>query len=50
LKNGFIQRLEHFRKYAFAVHGVYGEEPSLEISGVWLWRGTDKPKEITELD
>jgi len=22
----------------------------LEISGVWLWRGTDKPKEITEMD
>ncbi len=33
LMNGFLQRLETFRKYAFAVHGVYGEEPSLEIRG-----------------
>lgn len=33
LMNGFLQRLESFRKYAFAVHGVYGEEPTLEIRG-----------------
>jgi elongation factor 1-gamma len=29
LKNGFLQRLDHFRKYSFAVHGVYGDEPNL---------------------
>jgi len=46
LYNGFLQRLEHFRKYAFAVHGVYGAEPELEIRGVWLWRGKGIPKEI----
>lgn len=33
LMNGFLQRLETFRKYAFGVHGVYGEEPSLDIRG-----------------
>lgn len=33
LMNGFLQRLETFRKYAFAVHGVYGDEPNLEIRG-----------------
>lgn len=33
LMNGFLQRLETFRKYAFAVYGVYGEEPNLEIRG-----------------
>jgi elongation factor 1-gamma len=48
LLNGFLQRLESFRKYAFGVHGVYGEEPSLEIRGVWVWRGLDHPMELKE--
>jgi len=38
-----IQKLEDFRKYAFAVVGVYGEEPNLEIRGVWVWRGVGVP-------
>jgi len=50
LMNGFLQRLEHFRKYAFAVHGVYGEEPNLEIRGIWCWRGVGIPHEVKELD
>mmetsp|Transcript_8370 Transcript_8370/g.7438 ORF Transcript_8370/g.7438 Transcript_8370/m.7438 type:complete len:133 (-) Transcript_8370:362-760(-) len=50
LMNGFIQRLEHFRKYAFGVHGVYGEEPNLEIRGMWVWRGDGLPHEILDLD
>ena len=50
LMNGFIQRLDHFRKYSIGVHGVYGEEPDLDIKGVWLWRGVGLPKEITDLD
>lgn len=33
LANGFLQRLEHFRKYCFGAWGVYGQEPSLEIRG-----------------
>lgn len=33
LANGFLQRLEHFRKYIFGAWGVYGEEPNLEIRG-----------------
>lgn len=49
LMNGFLQRLEQFRKYAFAVHGVYGEEPTLEIRGVWVWRGNDHPAELKEV-
>jgi len=48
LMNGFLQRLETFRKYAFAVVGVYGEEPNLEIRGVWVWRGTEIPFEIKD--
>lgn len=46
--NGFLQRLDHFRKYTLAVHGVYGKEPNLEIRGCWLWRGTDIPNEMKE--
>lgn len=39
LMNGTLQRLETFRKYAFAVHGVYGDEPSLDIRGFPLFSG-----------
>jgi len=28
--------------------GVYGEEPNLEIKGVFMWRGTEKAFEITD--
>jgi len=47
---GFIERLDHFRKYAFGVHGVYGDEPSLEIRGVWMWRGDGIAGEVKDLD
>jgi len=47
---GFFERLEHFRKYAFGVHGVYGEEPTLEVRGVYVWRGVGEPEEIKALD
>jgi elongation factor 1-gamma len=50
LMGGLLQKLEHFRKYAFAVHGTYGEEPNLEIRGVWVWRGDGIPFEIKDLD
>lgn len=33
LARGFLQRLDHFRKYVFGSWGVYGEEPNLEIRG-----------------
>ena len=33
LMNGFLQRLDHFRKYCYAIYGVYGDEPNLEIRG-----------------
>lgn len=50
LKSNFLQKLEKFRRYAFAAHGVYGAEPNLEVEGVWMWRGTDVPQEIEEHD
>lgn len=48
LMNGFLQRLETFRKYAFGVVGVYGEEPNLELRGCWVWRGNEIPFEIKD--
>ena len=40
LKNGHVRNIDHFRKYCFATHGVYGTEGNFEIEGVWMWRGT----------
>lgn len=41
LMNGFLQRADHLRKHLFAYHCVLGEEPNLEIQGVWMTRGQD---------
>jgi elongation factor 1-gamma len=30
------------------VHGVYGDEPKLDIKGCWVWRGTEIPFEMTD--
>ena len=49
-KNFFLQKLDSFRKYSFAVHGVYGVEGDYKIRGVWMWRGKEIPKEIKEND
>ena len=48
LKNGFLRNIDHLRKYAFAVLGVYGSEGDYIIDGVWLWRGTEIPNEWIE--
>lgn len=46
-KISIIQKIEpNFRKYSFAIQGVYGDEPNLEIMGAWLWRGVEIPQEI----
>jgi elongation factor 1-gamma len=42
LLGGFLNRAEHTNKYTFARMGVFGEEPELEIKGVWLMRGKDE--------
>lgn len=41
LCNGFMERAEACRKDSFGVHCVIGDEPNLEIEGVWMWRGLD---------
>lgn len=42
----FLQKLDTFRKYCFAVHGIYGVEGDYDIKGVWMWRGTELPEEV----
>lgn len=48
LLNGFLQRIDHFRKHCFAMHCMLGEEPNLEIEGVWLFRGKEIPQEMKD--
>lgn len=50
LRGNYLEKLEKFRKYTFAAHGVYGVEPNLEVEGVWMWRGVDIPIDIQEND
>lgn len=48
LLNGFIQRAEHFGKHSFGIHMIYGEEPNLDIQGVWMWRGLEIPQQLID--
>ena len=49
-KNFFLERIdEDFKKYAFGIHGVYGNNNNeYKIRGIWMWRGNEIPKEIKE--
>ena len=46
--NGFLQRMEAMRKYSFGYLGIYGDEPDLNIRGVFFWRGLDVPQEMID--
>jgi elongation factor 1-gamma len=48
LMNGFLQRIDNFRTHCFSMMAILGEEPSLEIEGVWLFRGKGIPQEMLE--
>ena len=49
LMNGFLQRMDDkFRNYSFSLLAILGEEPSLEIQGVWLFRGKTIPQEMLD--
>lgn len=48
LLNGFLQRLDDFRKHTFGMMAITGEEPSLEIESVWLFRGKGMPARMIE--
>lgn len=42
----FLQKLDAFRKYSFAAHGIYGIEGDYDIKGVWMWRGSEIAEEV----
>lgn len=49
LLNGFLQRMdEKFRQHSFSVLTILGEEPNLEIQGVWMFRGKTIPQEMID--
>jgi elongation factor 1-gamma len=49
-KGMFLQKCDQLRRYAFAVHGVYGVEDDYKIKGVWLFRGKEIPQEMKDND
>jgi len=50
LLGGFIQRLDKLRKYGFGSLIIFGDEPNLSVSVVFLFRGKDIPAEMIECD
>jgi len=50
LIGGWYQRLDKLRKYGFGSVCIFGDEPKLEVSGVWLFRGGEPPQEMKETD
>jgi elongation factor 1-gamma len=48
LVGGFLQRMDKLRKYGFGSLLIFGEEPKLQIGGIWLLRGTELPEELWE--
>lgn len=50
LLSGFLQRLDPLRKYGFGSLIMLGEEPSLEITCCWLFRGQEVPQAMVECD
>ena len=49
-KGMFLQKCDALRRYAFAVHGVYGVEGDYKIRGLWMFRGLDVPQEMKDND
>ena len=49
-KGMFLQKCDALRRYAFAVHGVYGVEDYYKIRGVWMFRGLEIPQEMKDND
>ena len=49
-KGMFLQKCDALRRYAFAVHGVYGVEDDYKIKGLWMFRGKEIPQEMKDND
>jgi hypothetical protein len=41
LFRNFVRNCDPFTKQLFAAHAMLGEEPSLEIRGVWLFKSSE---------
>merc|ERR1711973_71757 len=48
LIGGMFQRLEKFKKNAFASACLFGEDNNSSISGIWVWRGQGLAFELSE--
>ena len=48
LCSGFIERAEACRRNAFGVQCVLGQEPNLEIEGIWMWQGLEIMAEMKD--
>jgi elongation factor 1-gamma len=48
--SGFLQRMDFVRKYAFAKMAILEQKPGgpFHISGVWLFRGPEIPKQVLD--
>jgi len=49
LLNGFFQRCESVRKYAFGSFCIFGQDNENEIVGLWVFRGQDVPAEFADI-
>jgi elongation factor 1-gamma len=50
LLGGWLQRLDHLRKYAFGVLLIFGDasDPNFDIHTAWVFRGQDIPFEMKD--
>ncbi|CDW77312.1 elongation factor 1- [Stylonychia lemnae] len=48
LMNGFLQRIDSFRRHTFSMMAIVGEEPNLDIESVWLFRGKGIPQQMID--
>lgn len=46
----FLSRTDHIRKFMFGTQVIIGDEPTLDIEGVWLIRGPEIFKDLAEID
>ena len=49
-KGMYLQKCDAVRRYAFAVHGVYGVENDYKVRGMWMFRGKEIPQEMKDND
>jgi len=50
LIGGWYQRLEKLHKYAFGSMCIFGDEPTLQVGGCWIFRGPEPPAEMKVTD